>query len=291
MRVSIVIPVYNGEQYIEKTIRSAILQMYNDLEIIAVNDGSTDHTAEILDRYKNVIKLSNKTNGGTASALNKGIEAMSRDSEWFKWLSADDLLIQNSLYFMLDEIKRLGENNYKNIFYTHYDIIDHEGNLVKEFIEPNYNKLSDFERNVTLLNNYYGNASSSLIHKSVFKEVGVFDETVGYGEDYEFWLRACLLHGLKLHLIPIKILQYRVHANQLSTKVSLDALLHSNMIRKNILDELNESDQEKYRLGLKTYHNMPIKVRMRRKVRDTMFKIMPESVSRKVLSEYLKRKK
>lgn len=291
MKVSIVIPVYNGEQYIEKTIRSALLQMYNDYEIIVVNDGSTDKTEEICDRYKSMIRLINKKNGGTASALNKGIEAMSKDSDWFKWLSADDLLIQNSLYFLSDEVKKLGENNYKNIFYTHYDIIDHEEKVVKEFIEPNYNKLSAFERNVTLLDHYYGNASSSLIHKSMFKEIGMFDETIRYAEDYEFWLRACLLHGMKLHLIPIKTLQYRVHSNQLSAKVSLEAFQHSNMIRKNILEQLNEQDQEKYRLGLKQYHNMPIKVRMRRKVRDTMFKVMPEKISKKVLAEYLKRKK
>ena len=290
MNFSIVIPVYNGEQYIEKTIRSAIMQMYNDFEIIVVNDGSTDRTEEIVSEYKSMVRLINKTNGGTASALNKGIEAMSKKSEWFKWLSADDLLYENSLYHVKEEIGKLGENNVKNIFYTHYDIVNHEGNFVKEFIEPDYNKLSSFERNVILLDHYYGNASSSFIHKSMFKEVGLFDETVGYAEDYDFWLRACVLHGMKLHLIPIKSLQYRIHQNQLSSQKALDSFQHAQRIKKKILSQLNKEDQEKYRLGLKTYYNMPIKVRIRRKVRDAMFKIMPRPVSKKILSTYLQNK-
>jgi len=264
--------------------------MYNEFEIIVVNDGSTDHTAEILDRYKSMIRIINKPNGGTASALNVGIDAMDKNSDWFKWLSADDLLTQNSLYFMFDEIKKLGEQNYNRIFYTNYDIINHNGDVVKEFIEPNYNNLPDFDRNVILLTNYYGNASSSLIHKSILKQVGKFDETVGYAEDYEFWLRACLLHGLKLHLIQIKSLQYRVHPKQLTAKKALDSFQHSLQIKNKIMEQLSEFNQEKYRLGLKQYHNMPIKVRYRRKIRDTMFKIMPEGFSRKVLSVYMKRK-
>lgn len=288
---SIIIPAYNAEKYIKKTLESAILQMYNDYEIIVVNDGSTDRTAEIVSEYKSMVRLITQPNKGTAAALNTGIKAMNKNSGWFKWLSADDLLHENSLYHVKQEIQKLGDASKNTIFYTHYDIVDHEGNFVKEFIEPDYNKLSAFERNVILLDHYYGNASSSFIHKSLFSKIGYFDETVGYAEDYEFWLRACLLHNVNLHLIPIKSLKYRVHSGQLTSKKALESFKHSNEIRKKILSQLSESDKQKYMLGLKTYHSLPLKVAVRRKVRDTMFKVMPDSVSKKVLQKWMERKK
>jgi len=76
IKVSIIIPVYNAEKYLEECIESALNQTYPDIEIIAVNDGSTDNSLGILKKYEGKIKIISKENGGVASALNAGINAM-----------------------------------------------------------------------------------------------------------------------------------------------------------------------------------------------------------------------
>ncbi len=71
-KVSIIIPVYNGEKYIKESIESALNQTYTNIEIIVVNDGSKDNTDEICKSYGNKIKYIKKENGGVATALNTG---------------------------------------------------------------------------------------------------------------------------------------------------------------------------------------------------------------------------
>ena len=106
MKVSIVIPVYNTEKYISSCIESALNQTYDDIEILVINDGSTDSTLSIITKFEKKIKIINKKNGGTASALNYGIKNMS--GQWFKWLSADDLLKNNAIEKLVLEINKLG---------------------------------------------------------------------------------------------------------------------------------------------------------------------------------------
>ena len=75
-KVSIVIPVYNGEDYVNEAIDSALAQTYENCEVIVVNDGSTDNTEAIVKTYGNKIRYFSKENGGVSSALNVGIEHM-----------------------------------------------------------------------------------------------------------------------------------------------------------------------------------------------------------------------
>ena len=95
VKVSVVIPVYNAARYLDECVRSALDQTYADTEVIAVDDGSMDSSAEILGCYADHVRVFRKPNGGTASALNRGAREMS--SEWFKWLSADDALKPHAL--------------------------------------------------------------------------------------------------------------------------------------------------------------------------------------------------
>ena len=92
-KISVIVPVYNAELYLEKCLRSLLLQTYTDLEIICINDGSTDNSGEILQRYKsmdNRIKVIEKENGGAASARNRGLEAATGD--YISFVDADDWL-------------------------------------------------------------------------------------------------------------------------------------------------------------------------------------------------------
>jgi len=288
MKVSIVIPVYNAEKYLEECIESALNQTYTNVEIIAVNDGSTDNSLVILKQYFGKIKVISKSNGGTASALNLGIMKMTGD--WFKWLSADDSLYPNAIQDLIDEAKKLDDMT-NCILYSNYDIIDSNGKILRQFIEPNYNSKSLFELNTILLDHYIGNATTSLIHKSTFERFGMFDENVSFAEDYELWLRFCVLHKCRLHLVQKNLGRYRIHNAQLTAKKMDKAMKNANEIRKHILNQLDKETSERYSISLKKLKNKnPIVVRVRHNIRDIMFKMLPKSTSNKILQEYLKRK-
>jgi len=289
MKVSIVIPVYNAEKYIDECITSALEQTYNDIEIIAVNDGSKDRSLDVLKKYADKIKIIDKKNGGTPTALNAGIRVMT--GEWFKWLSADDVLLKHAIEFLIQETRKLGAESKSTIFYSNYNLIDSSSNIVGKFIEPNYDNLSTFEKNVILLDNYYGNGTTSLIHKSLFDQFGLFDEHVGFQEDYEFWLRCCLLHECKMHLVPEILANYRIHEGQLTKKKMGESLIHVNLIRNMVLDKLPTEERLAYIRAWKKYKKQkPMKVRVRRKIRDIMFPILPKSVSSSILRIYMNRK-
>ena len=213
--ISIIIPVYNGEKYLRQCIDSCLSQNYPDKEIIVVDDGSTDSTKDIMLEYDG-IHQSFKVNGGTASALNSGIR--SSRGEWIKWLSADDVFCNdNVLTNMINHLSQIGNSKYNTIFYTHYDRINSNGDFICNFFEPERNE-SD------LWNFFYGNGSTSLIHKSVFKRCGMFDDSLKHSEDYEFWLRCTQLYETRLQLLPMKSIKYRIHDDQLTNRVggSLD---------------------------------------------------------------------
>jgi glycosyltransferase involved in cell wall biosynthesis len=290
MRVSIIIPVYDASKYIDECIQSALGQTYEDIEIIAVDDGSKDDSLEKLRKYSDKVKVLTKENGGTSTALNAGIKMMS--GEWFKWLSADDVLEKNTIEVLINEIKKLGDNSNSYIFYSSYNLIDQEGKIIGEFIEPNYNDLEDFYKNVILLDHYYGNGTTSLIHKSLFDRFGLFDEKVRFQEDYEFWLRCCIIHGCKLHLIPKKLARYRLHEGQLTKKKIDESLEHVESIRSLVLSKLSADKKKLYLDALNKYKKQkPINVRIRRKIRDIMVRVLPKNVSGSIIQSYVNRTK
>ena len=103
--VSIIIPVYNGANYLSDAINSALNQTYKKIEIIVVNDGSNDYdaTEKIALSFSDQIKYIKKENGGVSTALNVGIQAMK--GEYFSWLSHDDMYTQNKIESQIDFLK------------------------------------------------------------------------------------------------------------------------------------------------------------------------------------------
>jgi glycosyltransferase involved in cell wall biosynthesis len=116
MKVSIVIPVYNAAKYIDECVQSALDQTYEDVEVIAVDDGSKDDSLQKLKKYSEKIKVISKENGGTPTALNAGIKVMS--GEWFKWISADDVLEKNAIEVLINGAETLGEESKSCILYS-----------------------------------------------------------------------------------------------------------------------------------------------------------------------------
>lgn len=209
---AIIIPVYNGEKYIQEAIKSALNQTIQ-CQVIVVNDGSTDKTHEICKGIDGITYLI-KPNGRTASALNCGIR--NSNCKWIHWLSADDVLYPDAVETMLKEIS-LTPNPRKYIYYSNYDIIDESSNIISQFIEPESRNLkTKEERFKELLGNYYGNGSSTMMPKEMFEKIK-FDESLLHSEDYDFLLNS-MKNGYDLKLVPKKTLKYRYHDGQLTKK-------------------------------------------------------------------------
>ena len=123
--VSIIIPVYNGSNYLKEAIESALCQTYKNLEVLVINDGSNDGdlTHNLALSFGNKIKYYNKENGGVASALNFGISKM--NGEYFSWLSHDDIFKSEKIELQIDflnknkEIKIIG-GNFESLAFKKY---------------------------------------------------------------------------------------------------------------------------------------------------------------------------
>jgi len=138
-KVSVIIPVYNGSNYLSDAIKSVLYQVYENREIIVINDGSNDQgkTEKVAQSFGNKIKYYEKKNGGVYSALNYGIEKMS--GELFLWLSHDDLLKES----MLEEhikLRSMLDKPDELVTYNFHQDINGKNNLINfgvEFNEPN----------------------------------------------------------------------------------------------------------------------------------------------------------
>ena len=246
--VSVVIPVYNSEKFLEECLDSILTQTYQNIEIIAVDDGSTDSSPDILERYSDKINIISQKNQGLASALNLGISKMKGD--WFKWFSPDDVMHSNTIETLIDEVKNHSDNI---ILYSNWNIIDDTGNTLREFHESNYNELSEFDFNLRLLDGQQINVNTTLIPAIFLKKYGIrkLDEPVAI--DYDFFLRSALLHDVKFHLISQPLVNYRIHSAQLSHKNISKTLNYISEIKDEILMKLDESLRIKYNHGLEQY--------------------------------------
>lgn len=180
--VSIIIPVYNGSNYLKEAIDSALAQTYTNIEIIVVNDGSNDNgaTEEIAKSYGNKIKYYKKENGGVATALNLGIKKMT--GEYFSWLSHDDMYYQDKIE---KQIKFLANRDNKKVFlYSNYSIL-RDGQITP--IVHNHEMLIRKSK-YSLLRGCV-NGITVLIPKTILDEMGEFDEKLRCTQDYEYWRR------------------------------------------------------------------------------------------------------
>lgn len=283
MKVSIIIPIYNAEKYLKESLESALSQTYKDIEIIVVDDGSTDNSLNILNQYSDRIKIIQKKHGGSAAAVNTGIKSMK--GEWMKRLDADDILYKDAIEVSINALKRLDVESTSCIIYTNYDVINYSGKKLYEFTEPNFNDLSNFERGVVLLDHHVGHFLTSLIHKSVFGKCGLLNERYKYVEDYDFWLRCLLLHNFKFILIPQVTAKYRIHETQLTQVKRKIMFENTKKVRNNVLNQLDPELKKKYLHSLKEFQKNKYswKIRTMLRIQDFLLNVLPEPLAMKLL--------
>ena len=214
-KISIIIPVYNGSNYMAEAIDSALAQTYKNKEIIVVNDGSNDDgsTEKTALSYGDKIKYISKENGGSSSALNCGIRNMTGD--YFSWLSHDDLYTPDKLEKSAEKINP--EFRDKQVIICGSELIDAEGNKIfhpKKELEGDFDSTQMIEN---ISNNFQINGCSVLVPKTVIDEVGFFDENFVYVNDTDYWYRL-MLNDCIFTCFTDKLVKTRMHGGQVSVK-------------------------------------------------------------------------
>lgn len=241
--VSIIIPVFNGSEYMKEAIDSALSQTYSNIEVIVVNDGSTDNgkTEQIALEYGDRIKYFKKENGGVSSALNVGIKNMR--GEYFSWLSHDDVYLPEKVEKQIEIAKKYNiENAVIKCFVEFIDKDSKKTNLKKK---TPYEKKMSWDDATLHVTKHGANGCSLLIPKVVFEKVGLFDEKLRYCQDTLMWWRIFLV-GSELIFCDYVGVYSRVHEKQLTSTGA--SLYHhdSNIIGDLMIAEFtNKSSREK----------------------------------------------
>lgn len=203
--VSIVIPVYNGANYLRDAIDSALAQTCLNCEVIVVDDGSTDDTKRICLNYGDQIRYFHKENGGVSTALNLGIREMR--GEYFSWLAHDDMYYP---YKTERQIKALEQSSDKTaVVHANYDLLDVRRGTVSHMRQENSYSAEQLTNSVFPLLMGTIHASTPLLHKSHFDRVGLFDENQPLTQDYDLLFRA--LRGRRSIFLPEPLLMSRLH--------------------------------------------------------------------------------
>lgn len=216
-KVSIVIPVYNGEVYLDKAIQSALAQEYTNFEIVIVNDGSKDSTQEIALQYVKLypekVRYFAKDNGGCGSALNYALDKI--EGEYFSWLSHDDVYLSHKLQKQINVLNNLENKN--TILYSGYELIDANSKHIG-FVSPH--EIHDEKLlNTSLFPLLRGllHGCSMLIPVSYFKKIARFDETLKSTQDYDLWFK--FLRKSPIKYVRDTLIQSRVHSEQGTHKI------------------------------------------------------------------------
>jgi len=203
-KVSVIIPVFNGQNFLREAIDSVLSQTYRNYETIVVDDGSTDATWTIIQSYGSTLLSTRKENGGVASALNCGIQKAT--GKYIAWLSHDDLFLPSKIE---SQVSFLQNTTQFKACYTDYCIIDENGNIITEIETPWYPRKQAIR---ALFSRAYVHGSTMLIERTCFDRVGGFSERLRYTQDTEMWLR--ILQEFEIGRVPIKLVKGRSHPNQ-----------------------------------------------------------------------------
>ena len=236
-KVTIVIPVYNGSNYMKDAIDSALAQTYKNLEIIVVNDGSKDDTDKIALSYGDKIKYLKKENGGVSTALNLALKNMT--GEYFSWLSHDDYYYPEKIEKQIEFLNKQKDKNI--IIYNNFRQMDASGKDFKNDFILNHEELNQ-KSQYALLHGHI-NGITLLIPKKAFDEFGKFDESLRCTQDYDMWLRMSKKYKF-VHMEDI-LTKTRIHENQ-DTLTSPKMVSEGNRLWLEILESL--TDEEKIKL-------------------------------------------
>lgn len=196
--VSIVIPTFNGAAYLHDSIESILKQDYPRLELIVLDDGSSDETPQILEQFSGKFYWESHQNMGQSATLNKGWQHSK--GEILAYLSADDLLTPSAVS---QAVVYLQENPDTPVVYGNYELIDQDGSSIRTVQAPDF----DYQRLIAEIEVQPG--PGAFFRREVFDRTSGWDTSLKQTPDFDFWLKAGIL-GDFLH-VDETWAKFRVH--------------------------------------------------------------------------------
>ncbi len=220
--VSVIIPAYNAEMHIGETIESVLNQTHSNLEVIVVDDGSTDKTSSLVEGFckrDSRLKLFNQKNSGVSIARNAGFAASK--GSFIAFLDADDLWTTKDVELKL---KKFSSDATLGLVHSDTQVIDKHSNKKPEFYQGEEGYLLD---NLLLgQREWVTGPSGSLVKREVVEAVGGFDSDLSNNADQEFFFRVASKY--KIGRVGEVTWYYRVHPNNMHKNIDLlekDALI------------------------------------------------------------------
>lgn len=192
--VSVIIPVYNGERYLADAIESVLAQTYRPIQLVVVDDGSEDGTAEIARSFREV-KYIYQANQGHAAAMNAGIRAAR--GEFVAFLDADDLWTPNKLSVQIDYLHK----------HPHVGCVIAK---MQNFVEPGTEPPSRITRDLALTEYAALQVGALVARRTVLEQIGAFDTTYDHAKDVDWFVRAREA-GIIMAILPEILLHRRLH--------------------------------------------------------------------------------
>lgn len=226
--ISVIIPLFNKEDFILETLKSVLSQTYTEFEIIVVNDGSIDNSLGIVNGVKDErIKAITINNGGVSNARNVGIDKAKFD--WVALLDADDTWEQNYLQKAVDILIM---NSEVDVVATNY------------YLDYNFKKVVALKNRNGFIESYLKNpcfsSSTVIIRKNVFVRLGVFNPKLKYGEDQHLWFRLganCIIYFNSSPLV-----NYRMEDHQVSNSLIKDRDFSADLV--SVIDDIEIYTEE-----------------------------------------------
>ena len=199
-RISCIVPVYNGERFVAETVESILAQIYRPIEVLVVDDGSTDSTTKVLDGFGTQISVIHQENAGQAAARNRGLDA-SR-GQFIAFLDADDLWLPEKLAAQMAHLSAHPEADLCNC-------------LMENFWEQELAEEAERLRDSDHAKPYPATWQGMLLRREVFDRVGALDTGVRYSDVRE-WLHRAQGMGITTVELECVLVRRRIHSNNLS---------------------------------------------------------------------------
>ncbi|MCF6158763.1 MAG: glycosyltransferase [wastewater metagenome] len=213
-KVSVIVPTYNRAHLLRMAIVSILNQTFQDFEILVIDDCSNDGTQEVIRDFhdKRVQYIRHKVNKGEAGARNTGI--LNSNAEYIAFLDDDDAWLPEKLMLQVNLLKKCPPE---------------VGGIYTSCIEiDGINKRTSWQRTATkrgyiyydmFIENCVGTPSTVIVRRECFKKVGLFDESLGFGTDYDMWIR--ISREFRFEYIKEPLVKYYVHNNRISSNLEI----------------------------------------------------------------------
>jgi glycosyltransferase involved in cell wall biosynthesis len=230
-KISIIMPCYNSQAYLFESIKSSLEQTYKNIELIIVNDGSTDRSYDIIKNFKDSrIRLINQPNLGVSVARNKGLD--SSTGKFIAFLDSDDFWRHDCLERLYNALKSEPD---AVLSYCGWQNLGLKGGEGEPYIPPDYEQENKLQN---LLRSCPWPIHAALTRREAIESAGLFDESLTNSEDYKLWLHIASFN--KIVRVPEVLAYYRFHEGQQASKNQARAAEQRLSVKKEFLKKYSE---------------------------------------------------